>query len=505
MKFRNIYALAAAMMLAGSAHAQMPGTLDNTFGQGGMVHPPLLTGLSHVPVGMMQQLDGKLLTVGNVDGGGTAIARYLLSGALDSSFGTNGTVVDPTVLMLGPSATGAILQPDQKMVVKGFFYDANSQTQGYLTRYDSSGTKDLSFGTNGNLMTGYGQFGDFTIQPDGKILVVNDSGVLRRYNGNGSVDNSFGTNGTAIANQNFGQAICIGLQPDGKILIGGYSGNFSASDPAIARFLPDGRADSSFGTNGFAMPQFGAGVNFITRIALDALGKIVIGGASGASIFGFVITRLNSNGTSDSSFHTQNIHIGQANDFYSGLIIQPDDKIVACGTAQLDFSDNSDAILMRFQANGNLDSLFGHNGIVQEHLAQKSTIVGSMLRQTDGKIALCASISDTINYDFNGLLLRYNMGATTPAPTAVSSFAGHSSGITVYPNPVNNQLFIDPGEAQIEIDSHFELRDITGKIVASGILNRGINTVNTSALSGGLYLLQIVNGKERMVTKVVKQ
>jgi len=508
MRFRNIYMFAMAMMLAGTSFAQTPGTLDNTFGQGGVVYTPQLNGLYNVPVAILQPTStvGKLITVGNVDGGGTSIGRYLLSGVLDSSFGTNGTIVDPTVLSFGASATGAMLQPDQKILVKGFFFDANSQYQAYLTRYQTSGLRDSSFGTNGTVNAGYGQFGDFAIQPDGKILVVNDTGLLTRYNGNGTIDNSFGANGVTTANQQFRATSSIALQPDGKILIGGdkYS-NTNFLDPLVARFLPGGGIDSTFGTNGYVIPSISAGSAFVSKLLVDANGKIVIAGAGGNSLFSFIMERLHSNGTHDVSFNTQHIKIGQANDFFTGLTIQPDGKIVAGGIAQLDLLDNSDAILMRFQTNGNLDSMFAQNGIAQEHIAQKSIMVSSMLQQADGKIALCASISDTVNYDFNGLLLRYNMGVTTPVPTTASSLHGLSSGIAIYPNPVNDQLFIDRSKMQSQIDGHFELRDITGKIVASGLLNQGVNTVNTSALSSGLYLLQITDGNERTVSKVVKQ
>ena len=188
------------------------------------------------------------------------------AGAWDPTFGTGGKVTTAFNFHQAPGF-GAALGSDGKIVVVG-------GPQFNLARYNSDGSLDTTFGTSGKVLTDFG--GDteatgVTIQADGKIVVVgfkNFNGVqvdfaLARYNRDGSLDTTFGTGGKVITDfqSHVAEAAAVTLQHDGKLVVAGKAlngagggGNF---DFALARYNPDGSLDSSFGSGGELVTDFG--------------------------------------------------------------------------------------------------------------------------------------------------------------------------------------------------------------------------------------------------------
>src|SRR5262249_26301013 len=144
-----------------------------------------------------------------------------------------------------------------------------------LVRYNSNGTLDSSFGTGGKVTTEFGTAAQgfsfamgfsVAVQQDGKIVLAGQAlldGVynlaLTRYNTNGALDSSFGTGGrvtssfaTQRANANV-SARSVKLQPDGKIVAAGFAG----FDSALARYNSNGTLDASFGTGGKVTTSIG--------------------------------------------------------------------------------------------------------------------------------------------------------------------------------------------------------------------------------------------------------
>jgi uncharacterized delta-60 repeat protein len=139
-----------------------------------------------------------------------------------------------------------IQQSDGKIVVAGTADSAIGRDGFALSRYNSNGTLDTTFGTGGKVTTVFngGYDGCYSViqQSDGKIVVAGyaDNGsnrdfALSRYNSNGSLDTTFGTGGKVTTDFNGGDdyASSLALQPDGNIVLVGYSDN----NFAIARYL----------------------------------------------------------------------------------------------------------------------------------------------------------------------------------------------------------------------------------------------------------------------------
>jgi uncharacterized delta-60 repeat protein len=115
------------------------------------------------------------------------------------------------------------------------------------------------------------------IQADGKIVAVgSDEGdfALARYNPDGSLDSDFDADGRVTTNLGgTGTAHSVAIQPNGKIIAGGFVG----SDFALARYIPDGSLDPSFGTAGEVTTNLG-NTDSIAGLAIQADGKIVAAG-----------------------------------------------------------------------------------------------------------------------------------------------------------------------------------------------------------------------------------
>jgi len=210
---------------------------------------------------------------------------------------------------------------------------------------------------NGTVATSFGSYEDsgksVILQPDGKILVagysyhdiLNSDFALARYNPNGSLDTSFDIDGKLITAFG-GQGLSIALQTDGKVLVSGFSYNSYLSgnaDFALARYNIDGSLDTTFSGDGKLTTNFGVGFNVSTGVTLQSDGKILVVGTSGSGS-AFALARYNLDGNLDTSFDGDGMlttGLG-SNASASSVVLQSDGKILVAGTVG---SNNSDIAL----------------------------------------------------------------------------------------------------------------------------------------------------------------
>jgi uncharacterized delta-60 repeat protein len=331
------------------------GALDASFGTNGKITGPINSG-EMVGNDIALQPDGKIIAVGyGFFSSWFAVHRYNANGTLDASFGAGGVVLTP--INGSGGASSVAIQADGKIVVAGY---VSSPGQSYsdfaVVRLLPDGSLDTSFGGTGKVITSvgnnYSYAGKVLLQPDGKIVAVgsafvgNNQGLaLVRYNSDGSLDSGFGSSGKIIHgvfNPSifwFGDAV---LQPDGKIIA---SGHFSAGGPGwdtIFRINPNGSRDPSFAFLSAENLYIGNG------IALQTDGKpVFFGYENSGGNYRFAILRLNPNGTPDTGFGTNGrvfTQIGSGGSAADGAL-QPDGKILALGVTSVGFTDNDIAIV----------------------------------------------------------------------------------------------------------------------------------------------------------------
>jgi len=218
-----------------------------------------------------------------------------------------------------------------------------------------------------------------------------------------------------------GQSLAI--QPDGKILLGGYCRSASNDDFCIARFNSDGTLDTTFGTNGKVIQPIGSFHDWGYSLAIQPDGKILLGGSyskttNNTNLWEFSIARFNSDGISDGTLDTsfgdsgkvkQGICITRGNQTTQthatgqSLAIQPDRKILLGGRCQI-INGFNEFCIARFNPNGTLDTDFGSpNGYIVQSLYPSEDWGYSLAIQTDGKILLggsCINVNNANRYEF---------------------------------------------------------------------------------------------------------
>lgn len=364
------------------------GVLDTTFGADSSGTQTTLVG--DLPAIYAAGLDSSnnIIVAGSAlvgEVGYMALARYLPSGVLDTSFGINGIVL--TSFELGCSCYAMVVEADDKITVTGAILKGDDVWIP-LVRFNADGTLDSTFGTNGlavieleDCAVGY----SIIKQVDGKYVVAGfaeGQSFVVRVNSDGTIDTTFGINGATIieiGNSSFLRG--SDFQSTEKIVVAGYS----EGQCLIARLNTDGSIDTTFGSSGITLNKFGTH-NVLFDIAIDSSDRVnVIGICDNTAI----LSRYTSSGILDSTFGNSGLAsvicgvIGNNN----AIKIQPDGKILSAG-----FSDNN-GLVARVDTNGNFDMTFGANGLVLDPTDYFPTCVAD----SSGSSSAYAFAFDTTN------------------------------------------------------------------------------------------------------------
>lgn len=326
--------------------------------------------------------------------------NFAAPGDLDASFGTGGKVT--TAVGIGRDLAQAVaLQTDGKIIVAGY-----AQNDFAVVRYNADGTLDSGFGNGGKVLTPVGMGVDeayaVALQADGKIVVAGRAGAdfaVVRYLSNGMLDTGFGTGGKVITNiSGIDLAEAVAVQPDGKIVVAGWSG--SSARFSLARYNADGSLDLTFGTGGTVIVPVGTSFvgDLAHAVALQADGKIIVAGEAAVdsgqtTFFRFALVRLNANGSLDAAFgEGGKVITAITNDGLSKIYdvaIQTDGKILAAGSS--DVQSFGDTAVVRYNTNGTLDAGFGTGGIVTTRVGTIASAGEAVLLQANGKILVAGS------------------------------------------------------------------------------------------------------------------
>lgn len=280
---------------------------------------------------------------------------------------------------------------------------------------------DPGFGSGGVLTTAissnYNLANDVEIQSDGKIIIVGDGIIdyengyctIVRYNYDGSLDESF--NNSGIVTTTIGQrSLCTGvaLQDDGKIVTVGASretidGRWNS---LVMRYEGDGRLDQSFGNSGVVTTTFGDLDNIAEDVLIQPDGKILAVGYEVIIGSGFhsTLMRYDTDGSLDTSFNATGIvttSIYEGMGIISDGVLQTDGKILVVGS-QTDSGLLNDLVLIRYDENGGLDQEFQNSGIITASTQGYMEGVWSITISSDQKIIVAGKISQTLG------LLRFN-------------------------------------------------------------------------------------------------
>ena len=300
------------------------------------------------------------------------------------------------------------IQPDGKIVVMGVSYNGKKH-QTLVLRFNSDGTRDNAFGVGGVFNYGEKRKGNnygsgLALQPDGKIVVVGDSYydksrevLVLRCNSDGSLDSTFGKGGVATyrsqTKENKDLSFGVMLQSDARIVVVGSTHNGKNYEPMILRYNSDGSLDSSFGKEGVVTYKGLSDANVWGRaVAIQPDGRIVMVGVSYTTKKCDVLTvRYNADGSLDKGFGEGGVAPSSCppggRDWGRSIAIQPDGKIIVAGNTRL--GENTNILLLRYNANGKPDTTFGMGGIASyQSMAKKGNWGQAVALLPDGKIVI---------------------------------------------------------------------------------------------------------------------
>jgi uncharacterized delta-60 repeat protein len=332
------------------------------------------------------------------------------------------------------------------------------------------------------------------LQSDGKIVVAGSSDkfgsydfVVVRYNANGTLDTTFDTDG--IVTTDFGAssdfANSVVLQSDGKIVVAGSSDKFGSYDFVVVRYNANGTLDTSFSGDGMVTTNINNVGSDVSAMALQSDGKIVVAGSSGPyPNYDFSVVRYNADGTLDTSFSGDGIVVtsyGDNLDYVIAIALQSDGKIVAAGTSIISGSENVAVVL--YNADGTLDTSFSGDGIVTTKVGNWDSRASAIALQSDGKIVVAGSSGISGNYDYEFAVVRYIASdSTTPAAPTLNSVSAGDRRVTVsFTAGANNGAAITDYEYSLNGGSYVSAGTTTSSFTITGLSGRTAYSVTIKA------------------------
>ncbi len=354
------------------------GSVDTRFGKNGVV-----ANLFQVSEALAAP-NGDIFAI--APGGGFEVERLTSSGAIDTTYGIDGFSQMPS--FYGEAeGDSAVVQADGRIIVLGADHFDVTKNPNYsnqtsvpiLARFTVNGLLDNSFGYHGTVESPNGISGTINamvLENNGKILVagseestlpgvVPTDAALACYNPDGTLDATFGVNGVALLRiGNDANYTSLALSPDGTIVAGGYGQSNGVTVFAVVRYLPDGKADHSFGAGSEVLTTLGDRFGQQGHALLvQANGDIVLGGNTldaAGNPSQMAVVRYLPGGVLDPSFGVAGqavLSLGSAAASANGMAIDRNGRIILGGSIGGTFG------LVRINRLGILDRTFGVNGV----------------------------------------------------------------------------------------------------------------------------------------------
>ncbi|UTW63802.1 T9SS type A sorting domain-containing protein [bacterium SCSIO 12741] len=486
-----------------------------------------------------------LLLLGITFLGGSLRAQ---DGTLDSTFGSGG-------IYTSTDTYGAVkIDRDGSLFVGGYFSTFASDFS--LTKLKPEGIPDSTFGTHGRAVTRVPQSHwnvarDLAILPDGKILFAGDGdamGVVMKFEADGSLDTTFGDTGFVI-NRNMSLLNAMVVHYDDKILVGGQSFIVASTYFTLAQYNLDGTPDLSFGNGGVVNTDLSsargqAGNDNLKALALQADGKILACGQKAGDSLALV--RYLRNGDVDSTFGINGVADIEQEGIFNSVTVQYDGKIIAAGR-----SGANDIIVVRFDPSGSLDTDFGQAGVVETSLTLDRDEAHEVAVQSDKKIVVCGRVQ--MNLEYHLALIRYDIygqvdstfgtnGITITDLTPMGMGAEYSmilqperrivvsangkvaryrnslvswisypaslEPVTIYPNPTSrwlNVVLTEDLSDQVTLDLYNQNGALVRPMENGFWSAKGSYSFAIDDLPSGMYTLKLTQNGEQRYFKVVKR
>ncbi len=489
-------------------------------------------------------------------------------GKIDETYGNLGTITLPINTGNTEKVKLLVLENNKTIIAGAFVADSV-----FLICYNENGSIDNTFGVNGLVITkieNESVINGLYLGKDNKILLVmanNQRGfytpLLIKYNLNGQIEPNYGIKLINYFSPAIGAKSV--LQRDGKILVASTLSRLATSnDIWLIRLNNDGTVDKTFGINGTQYVDLGDSNSNVLfdMVALDD-GRFLVCGEtikwkdSFSKTYSYV-SKLNNNGSIDTTFGNKGVLILNENQKGSNLFVLPSQDFLLTGSFFREGPNRlgNRFLTMKFNYSGQLDNSFGYEGYALDSFLDNSDNCEAIkiVRQSDGKFIAGGGISEFLGRSFLGMI-RYDEGGQTDGTfgedgkvvSAISStgrdyfidLALLNNGkivvlsydknnnisitkylndtklnvankikentISIYPNPANSQLNITSGSNIKTILVY----NVTGQLVKELICeNNNLKNVSLAIdeLALGMYMVQIIDEFDaKLTSKFIKE
>ena len=332
---KKLFTLALMCMMMFIGFAQDPGTLDETYGNGGTVVVNPTQYLEENPFVHVQD-DGKILIISNSRKDGAnyyiSVVRQNPDGSIDETYGENGYAFFQQQMVFKNCPDATVLGADGQLYIAAKIYSDE---------------------------------------------VINAANILC-VDENGFANISFGDNGWILCDRNGTQFHDIAIDSQGRIYAAGYTS--AGLDVAfIQRYTPDGQLDTSWANEGSLLIQEQGFSSYVDAIKVVEDDKLIVCGIVFVEKEAYVtqirdprVWRLNSDGSFDTTFGNNGcliMGINEINAQFSDVEVQPDGKYIAAGWIETTNFEEDDAygrvaaFVTRITMSGQIDNSFADNGL----------------------------------------------------------------------------------------------------------------------------------------------
>jgi len=480
------------------------GSIDSTFGTNGIVHHNF--DFRNGAEDYVLQPDGKIICSGSQNSSNAAstvrafVARYKTDGTVDSSWNNTGTTIQS--LFTGASqGFSVMLTPNNRVI----FTATGGNGIGDL-RFLTNGSLDTSFNHTGQCAAAinFANSGHGHLLQNGKIINVFPYSTGNAYtagavlfDSTGTRDLTFGNSGLFNYTLDVANFVISAIQPDENIIIA--MSKISQPISYVLRLTPTGVLDSTFGTNGTAFVGDATNpVGEVNNITVLQNGKILIEGSTGFGATG-IIARLNNNGTIDATFGSNGYLTRNDMGYITTAIELTNGDLLIAGISN---AAGANEMIVRYTLQSNLP-LISFNGTILS-----TTGIGTYQWFFNGNPA--GTNSNTFTPTTNGtytLQITDALGcnrlsaAFVITTTGINEIAGEN-GINIYPNPAKGEFTITLNAALL--NAQVVIFNVLGENVFEINISNELKTeINLKNISAGMYFVKVSDGEKQYTKKLI--